>query len=261
MSLRPSIALRNALMEGSDFLHAMSNCFMKVYTGAQPATPEAAPTGTLLVTYSAAGGTPTREVLATGGVDITAGTSGGVATVTLDGNEIMGSATAWITSHAVTAGLVADKINANPANRLVVATVATNEIVLTAKPGLGAVANGMVVASTVSGDVLTTDTNLGSDISGVTALNGLLWGDAAANVIAKSLAQVWQGTAAAAGTAGWFRIEAAVADALGVDSTESILRLDGSVSTSGADLNMGSTTIAISSVQTISSFTITFPSA
>lgn len=260
MSLRPSIALRNALMEGSDFLHAMSNCFMKVYTGAQPATPELAPTGTLLVTYSDAGGTPTREVLATGSVELTGGGSGSVDTVTLDGNEIMGSATAFDTSLAVTAQNVADKINANPANRLVVATVVGSDIVLTAKPGLGAVANGMVVASTVT-TITKVDTNLGSDVSGVTALNGLLWGDAAANVIGKNITQTWQGTAVAAGTAGWFRVEAAVADALGVDSTESILRMDGSVSTSGADLNMGSTSIAISSVQTISSFTITFPSA
>jgi hypothetical protein len=260
MALRPSIALRNFMMEGGSFKHAMSNCFLKLYTGAQPSTAEAAPTGTLLVTYSDAGGTPTRETLAQGEVQLTGGASGSVDTITLDGNEIMGSATAFNSSLAQTAQDCADKINLNPANYLVTASVSGDNIRLTAKPGLGAVANGMVVASTVT-TITKADVNLGTTTAGVTAVNGLLWGDSAANVIVKDSTQTWQGTAAAGGTAGWFRIEAAVSDAGGVDSTESIFRIDGSVATSGAELNLGSTTIALSSVQTISSFSITFPTA
>jgi hypothetical protein len=257
MSLRPSTALRNYIMETADFKHAMANCVLKLYTGAQPATPEAAPTGTLLVTYSASGGALTREVRALGSVELTGGGSGSVDTITLDGNEIMGSATAFNTTLTQTALDVVNKINANPANVIVVAEASAAFINLRAKYGLGAVANGMVVASTAT-TITKADTNLAG---GVTALNGLLWGDAVANVIPKDPAQTWQGTAAAGGTAGWFRFEAAVLDAGGVDSTEAVLRMDGSVSTSGADLNMGSTTIAVSSVQTISAYTITFPSA
>ena len=62
MALRPSIALRNFVAEGGSLKKALSNCVLKVYSGAQPATAEAAPTGTLLCTYSKSSGALTREV-------------------------------------------------------------------------------------------------------------------------------------------------------------------------------------------------------
>jgi hypothetical protein len=233
---------------------------IKVYTGSQPATPEAAPTGTLLCTYSLASGALTREVLATGTVTLDSGASGSVDTVTLDGSEIMGSATAFDTSLTITAANVATKINNNPANHLVVATSDGAVITLTAKRGLGAVANGLTVAST-STTIATTDAGMGSPVAGVTAVNGLNWGDSADGVLTKHPTETWSGVAAATGTAGWMRIEASVSDALGVDSTESIIRADGAVATSGAELNMTPTSITAAATQTISSFSVTLPTA
>lgn len=260
MALRPSKALRNYMLEHGDFKHAMSNCFLKFYTGAQPSTPEAAPTGTLLVTISDAGGAPTREVRGTGSVTLTGGASGSVNSITLAGLELMSGAVAFNTDLSTTAADVASNINDNPANVLVVASAVGAVITLTAKYGLGAAINGAAVVSGAT-TITTSDVNMGSGVAGVSAVNGLQWGDASANVIVKDPNQVWQGTAVADGTAGWFRIEAAVADAGAADSSESVLRLDGSIATSGADLTMGSTAIANTAIQTVSAFSLTFPSA
>ncbi|MES0336751.1 MAG: hypothetical protein SFH39_10445 [Candidatus Magnetobacterium sp. LHC-1] len=85
---------------------------------------------------------------------------------------------------------------------------------------------------------------------------GLSFGDASAGVLAKTVGETWSGTAVATGTAGWFRL---VAPADGGASSQIDERLDGSVATSGAQLNMSSTSIVSGAVQTISTFSITMP--
>ena len=89
--------------------------------------------------------------------------------------------------------------------------------------------------------------------------NGLQFGTASAGAISKSSSQVWQGVAAATGTAGWFRLYANAADAGSLDSTYVYPRIDGSIGTSGAQLNMSSTSITSGATLTIDTFTITLP--
>ena len=90
-------------------------------------------------------------------------------------------------------------------------------------------------------------------------VNGLTWGEALAGVLSKAVAETWQGTAVATNTAGWFRCYQSGDDP---DAAETVLaRFDGSVSTSGAQLNMSSTSIVIDAVQTISAFTFTQPAS
>ncbi|KWT91827.1 hypothetical protein [Candidatus Magnetominusculus xianensis] len=86
---------------------------------------------------------------------------------------------------------------------------------------------------------------------------GLSFDDAASGTIAKAAAETWSGTAAATATAGWFRLTAP-GDSGALSTTEE--RIDGSVATSGSQLNMSSTSITSGAVQTISTFTITMPS-
>jgi hypothetical protein len=258
MAWRPSAALRNYLLEDGALKKALSNCVIKAYTGAQPSTAETAPSGTLLVTYSLASGALTREVLSVGSVDLTGGGSGSVDTLTVNSIEIMGSSTPFNTSLAQTAADVCTKINNNPKNHLFTCYVTATDIInIRAKPGMGTLPNAWVVASTVT-TITKTDANMAG---GVNAANGLNWGDSAAGSVVKHPTEVWSGVAAAGGTAGWFRIEASVNDAGGADSTESIIRVDGAIATSGAELNMTPTTISSGAVQTISSFSITLPTA
>ncbi|MCG7854108.1 MAG: hypothetical protein MIO92_16455 [Methanosarcinaceae archaeon] len=87
--------------------------------------------------------------------------------------------------------------------------------------------------------------------------NGLEFGDAASGIISKAAAETWQDTGIASGTAGWFRLCANPTDA-GAAST-SLPRIDGTIGTSGADLNMSSTNIVVGSTYTIDTFVLTMP--
>lgn len=264
MTFKVSTALRNALTESQPLKLAMSNCVLKVYTGTQPSDANQAPTGTLLCTYSDASGALTREVLAKGTVALTGGASGSVDTLTVNSLEIMGSATSFNTSLTQTAADICTKINNNPKNQLfTAANNASATITITAKPGMGTLPNGWVVASTVT-TITKTDTNMGAGgaaVAGVSPVNCLQWGDAAAGVLSKLSTQTWSGVAGNTGTAGWFRFEASVTDAGALDSSEAVLRMDGSVGTSGTELILPSTSFASSTTYSIDTFTVTLPTS
>jgi len=88
--------------------------------------------------------------------------------------------------------------------------------------------------------------------------NGLEFeNDPTAGEMEKASGETWQGTGLVAGTAGWFRFCANPTDN-GAASTV-LPRVDGSVGTSGADLNMSSTTITVGATYTIDSFKLTLP--
>ena len=88
--------------------------------------------------------------------------------------------------------------------------------------------------------------------------NGLEFGDSTSGYIEKSASETWQGTGLASGTAGWFRLCGNPTDALAASAL--LPRIDGSIGTSGADLNMGSTTVTASATYTIDTFKLTLPS-
>lgn len=80
-------------------------------------------------------------------------------------------------------------------------------------------------------------------------------GTAAAAAAAK--AGTWQDTSAdATGTASWFRVRES-GDAGTTNTTDE--RMDGTVGTSGADLNLDNTSINITQQVTINTFTVTQP--
>jgi len=90
--------------------------------------------------------------------------------------------------------------------------------------------------------------------------NGLEFQVSASGEIEKN-SDVWSGVGLAAAstgtTAGWFRLCANGTDASGASTT--LPRIDGTVGTSGADLNMSSTTIVESSTYTIDSWKFALP--
>jgi hypothetical protein len=257
MTLRFSTALRNSILAQQPLADAMSNCFLKIYTGSQPASADAAPTGTLLCTYSKSSGAITRETLAVGTITL-AGTSGSASTLTVNSIEVMGASVASDGTVAGTATLVATQINNNPANTYVIASTngSTGVITLTAKQGFGALMNTWVLAGTGSTITLTQTTAM---TGGVAAINGLLWGQPTGGVLPKDARQTWSGVAGATGTAAWFRFEASVTDAGALDSVAAVLRIDGAVATSGAELNLSNTAIQNTATQTLDTFSITEP--
>jgi hypothetical protein len=86
---------------------------------------------------------------------------------------------------------------------------------------------------------------------GPTAFGGAVAsGSAGSRIITATANAITPGTAVANGTAAWFRV-------LKSDATTVVF--DGSVGTSGCDLNISNTAITIGAVVSISSFTITQP--
>lgn len=267
MALRFSPALQNFIAAEGSWKDAFDEGSIEIYTGTQPATPDLAVTGTLLATLTSSAGAKTNEVRATGVLTLSGTTSGSVDTLTLLGVELMGSSTAYNTSLTQTAADVALKINRNPKNKLVVATSSGAVITLTAHRGIGTLLNSaaLTITSTTLTSAVTSTTfgsGTGGSAAGVDAVNGLKMDyNAAAGVLTKDSTQTWSGTAVATGTAGWFRYKSSVVDANALDSSAVFLRMDGNIATSGANLNMSSTSVTSGALQTLSTFSFTVPAA
>lgn len=107
----------------------------------------------------------------------------------------------------------------------------------------------------VTGTKLGTVTLASGAFADDVATNGLTFAAAAAGAVSKS--GVWSFNGIAAGTAGWFRLRGNAADAGAISTV--LPRLDGSIATSGADLNLSNISIAVSSPTTVDSFTFTIP--
>lgn len=256
MALRFSTGLRNYLNEAGGVKQALNNGKIYIYSGTQPASANDAASGTLLAIISKSSGALTEEVQAVGSVALTGGAAGSINTLTVNSISILAATVPFNTSLNQTAIDLAAAINNNPKNLLFIAEASAATVNIKAKLGLGATANGWVVASTVT-TITKTDTNMAG---GVDPVNGLTFGDAADGTLVKNPAETWSGVGLAAGTAGWFRFEGSIADTEAAD-TSVFNRLDGNISTSGANLNMSSTTIAIGATQTISTFNLTIPAA
>jgi len=272
MTKRYSPATQNFIAQGGSWKDFFDGGAIDIFTGSQPATADLATTGTLLVTITSGAAALTNETRATGIVTLSGTTSGSVDTLTLAGIDLIdipGQSTVGYTgSLNATATAVATRINRNPKNKLVVAstTGASAIITLTARPGLGAVLNGLTIATTSTGLTSTATSNMGQSpgVPGVSTVNGLRMDySATAGVMVKDPTQTWSGTAAGAGTqtAGWFRYRSSLADAGALDSSAVFMRLDGSIATSGSDLDMTSTSITYGALQTLSTFQFTIPAA
>ena len=108
-----------------------------------------------------------------------------------------------------------------------------------------------------SGTLLGTMTVSSGAFSAGSETNGLEFGTATGGYIEKASSETWSMTAIASGTAGHFRFKGNATDAGGASTT--LPRIDGSIGTSGADLNMSSTSITSGSTYTIDSFKFTLP--
>jgi len=88
--------------------------------------------------------------------------------------------------------------------------------------------------------------------------NGINFGEVSSGVLAKEAGEVWSGVGLAAGTAGWFRL---YDNSYTTGASTSAVRLDGSVATSGGQLNMTNTSITIGGTTTVDSVALTMPAS
>lgn len=254
MTLRLSTGLRNALIQGLGFAGAFNRGSIQIYSGSQPASADAAITGTLLGTVTVGSGALTQETPATGTVTLATGASGSVNTVTVGTfNIIPDGAVPFNTSLSQTASDLCDAINRNG---IYLATVSGAVVTIKPRPGAGAAHNTYVVTAT-----LTTITASYANMSGgVAPVNGLFLGNPVSGVIEKPSTSTWSFAGVAAGTAGWFRFIGSASDggAL-VSAAPWPVRLDGSVAVSGGDASLSNITVAVGAPNTIDLFRWTQP--
>lgn len=257
MTARISTGLRNFLAESGSLKDALQGGKILVYSGSQPTTADAAPTGTLLCTFTDNDGAHTSEVAATGSVVLTGGASGSVNSLTVDGIALLDASVPFNTSLTQTAADVVTAINNSQSNPDYTASSSGATITITARRGTGSEANGLVVASTTT-TITKTDNNMSG---GVSSVNGLKFSQSLSGILSKLASQTWSGTTATTGTAGWFRFVGPIADSGALDTLGTQIRLDGAISTSGQQLNFSSTSFVGGAVQTITAFDITVPAS
>lgn len=113
------------------------------------------------------------EVLATGSVQLTAGTAGSVSGITVNGIEVMSGAEVFVDTLDNLATAIAANITANTSSPNYTATAVTDTVTITATANSGDSNEGFVVTASVTGDVTTTDTNMSGGAFGMALYNVL----------------------------------------------------------------------------------------
>jgi hypothetical protein len=110
------------------------------------------------------------EVQATGTIEVNSGTSGAnntISSVTVNAVELLGSAVSWIASNDATANALVVAINNRTSTHTYTAEAAANLVTITAQAGTGSDPNGYTVASTTTGNVVTSTTNMAGGVDEV----------------------------------------------------------------------------------------------
>lgn len=258
MTVRLSTGARNGMAGRMGFAAMFNKGYINVYTGAQPASADAAATGTLLGTFSASSGALTKETRATGSIQLTGGASGSVNTVTVGGlNIIPDGAVAFNTSLNQTASDLCDAINRNG---MFEATVSTDTVTIKGRPGTGVTT--AAVSSTLT-TITASYVNMGSGVAGVAPVNGLILGVEASGVIAKPSSQVWSFAGVAAGTAGWARFYSSDGGDSGIllSAAPWYPRLDGTCGVGSGDFQLSTLAITVGLPVTLDTFSWTQPAS
>lgn len=254
MTLRLSTGTQNFLAKEGSIDDALNQGILVLFSGAQPASADAAETGTRLCVITDNAQARTAEVLATGTVTL-AGTAGSVNAVTVNGIDVLGGAVPFNGTLNQTAIDVATQINRNKTMPDYTASASNGVVTITAARGTGATPNGFVVSATLT----TLTATYANMAGGVAAANGLKFDVASGGSMAQRAGQVWSGVNLADGVAGWFRFYGSVADAGALDTTGTAIRIDGAISTAGAELNLNNTSLKNGATTKISTTTATVP--
>lgn len=252
MTIRLSTGMRNKLCEGMGFSALFNRGFIEVYTGSQPLTADSPTTGTLLGIISDSSGPVTRETQAVGTVVITAAAGGSIDNITVGTFNVIpdGPVAAVAGDTAATAAKLCDAINRNG---VYTATVSASTVTIRPRPGVGASHNGLALTGSLTTVMATYGS--GTVAGGVAPVNGLSFSAPVNGVVSKK--NIWSFVGVAAGTAGCFRFVQSIPDAGGASATA--VRMDGSIATSGADLNLSNLSVTPGAPNTVDTFSWTQP--
>lgn len=261
MAIARSTGLVDFVASKGSVRQALSNCRIHVFGGTMPTGTGSADTGSggtsPLVTLTRSGGAFTAETLPKWRFTMS-GSSGSVDSIKIGGVEQLPAPVTYTTSLANTASLIVAAINNNgafPDYTAIVTGAGSDEVAIYGPAGCGATLNSLVLEVT-STTIITTEASAGAvETSGVAAVNAGNWSYVPATGVISKEATAWSGVIGTSGTATWFMI--ATDNDGGTSSSTTARRIIGSVGTSGADLNLSSTSLTAGASVTVNSWTLT----
>lgn len=291
MSLRFSTGVTNVIASGMGWGELFKNGVIDVYSGSQPTSANDAATGTKLCRFTTSGGALTTETRAAAKLVI-AGASGSIDTINIGGYALLSASIPFNSTLAQTLADVISNINNNPRNggfyavtgggavgTVTYGAANAGEFYIVAPKNSGTLYNSMTMTTTSTTLTIALNTDAspstsesggfasvsGDSVSGytagVTCSNGLAMSfPAVAGLISKS--GTWSDSSAdATGTAGWFRFLCTPNYDTGTTNLNAtgndaymVLRIDGSLGTSGADMTISNTSITAAAAQTVNQF-------
>lgn len=257
MSLKLSTGLRNFLAGEGTIRKAFEDAVLYVYGGTAPATVEEAPgTANLLYKVTKASDGVTAGDRSTSQLEkITIGHSGApnagdTVVLVLDGTTL--------TYVVLTADSSVTKVATKVARML--NDCAQVDAIATGADGVlyvqGRIA-GVSFTLTEGSCTGWLSATVATQVTAAARANTIQFGAPNTGVLSKS-ADVWSGVATASGTATYFRL---VTSSDGLDADANDMRIQGLVSTSGAECNMTNLNVVIGSTQTIETGFITIPAS
>jgi len=244
----------NAVRGAIDKINSLQGGWIGIYDGTQPASADAATTGTLLLKITNSSGEFASGVYQTTDDDNVCASQAVTSGVNMTLNGV-GAGTLGVGYHVSITSAGTEDLRT--ANFRITGTGNNDEaIVEYIDGGNNAVVYTTNCFKTVSEIYPRKPAAFGSNVKvGYGITNGLYLALAASGAIAKHTSQTWSGVGIADGTAGWFRFYGAATDAGGISTT--LPRLDGRIATSGAELNLSNTSIVVGAAQSITTFSIT----
>lgn len=243
-SIRGAVSAVNSLQGG----------YIAIYSGVQPASADAAATGTLLAKITSNSGAFSSGVYQTTDDDSVCASQAVTSGVNMTLNGV-GAGTLGVGYHVSITSAGTEDLRT--ANFRITGTGNNDEAIVEYIDG----GNNAVVYTTNCFKTVTEiyprkPAAFSSNVKvGYGITNGLYLALASNGAISKHSSQTWSGTAIADGTAGWFRFYGAAADAGSISTT--LPRIDGRIATSGAELNLSNTSIVVGAAQSITAFSIT----
>lgn len=264
MSITRSSGLVDFVASKGSVRQALSNCRIKIFSGSIPTGTGGADTGatvpashTELCSLSLNSGTVVVETLPKWRFTFS-GSSGSIDSIKIGGVEQLPTPVSYATSVANTAALIVAAINNNgafPDYTAQVTGAGSDEVAIYGPVSCGSTLNDLVLAVTATTLVPTVINSGNPEVAGIDAENCCNWTYVPSTGQISKEATVWSGVIAANGTATWFMI--VTDNDNGQGSSTAARRLIGTVGTSGADLNLSSTSFTAGASVSVNSWTLT----
>lgn len=254
MTTRLSTGMRNGLAGTLGFQGMFNKSYAEVYSGLQPASADAAKTGTLLGVVTLDGAALTKETRAVGSVTITGASGGSINSITVGGLNIIPDGAIAVSgdTNATLAAKLADAINRNG---IMEARVSGAVVSIYGRLGTG------VTTAAVTGSLTTATASYANMASGAAPVNGLVWAPPDTGVISKPSTAIWKFTGLAVGTAGWMRLYSSdTADTGGLlTGAPWYPRMDVACGVGSGEAQLSSLSVSVGSPHTVDSWTFTVP--